>query len=36
MLSITKQQGIVLFDSHFHGTSGAFLALAQANAAWGR
>ncbi|XP_068735772.1 uncharacterized protein [Montipora capricornis] len=31
---IPTQQGIILFDSHFHGTTGAFLALAPANAAW--
>lgn len=31
---IPTQQGIILFDSYFHGTSGAFLALAPANAAW--
>ena len=31
---IPTQQGITLFDSHFHGTSGAFLAMAPADAAW--
>ena len=31
---IPTQQGITLFDSHFHGTSGAFLAMAPADASW--
>ena len=31
---IPTQQGITLFDSHFHGTSDAFLATALADAAW--
>ena len=31
---IPTQQGITLFDNYFHGTSGAFLAMAPADAAW--
>ena len=31
---ISTQQGITLLDSHFHGTSGAFVAMAPADAAW--
>ena len=31
---IPTQQGITLLDSHYHGTSGAFVAMAPADAAW--
>ena len=31
---IPTRNGITVFDSHYHGTSGAFLALAPADAAW--
>ena len=31
---IPTQQGITLLDSHHHGTSGAFVAMAPADAAW--
>ncbi|XP_044163415.1 uncharacterized protein LOC122947881, partial [Acropora millepora] len=31
---IPTRNGITVFDSHYHGTSGAFLAMAPADAAW--
>ena len=31
---IPTQQGITLFDSHYHGTTGALVAMAPADAAW--